>query len=262
MFLYSDICRAILLTYFRIGITIDFMAEVFKFKQFEIAQDQCAMKVGTDGVLLGSWVRSKNEVFSLLDIGAGTGVISLMMAQRFSEAHIEAIEIDSEAFEQAVSNFENSPWGDRLFCFHASFQEYFQEVEEQYDIIISNPPYHLATQKTADTSKNLARFEDALPFEHLLYGVKQLLATEGTFAVVIPYEQEERFLDIALEMQLYPTRITHVKGHKTASIKRSLLQLQHKPIDAIDLSELVIEIERHKYTNDYTDLVKDFYLKM
>lgn len=238
------------------------MAEVFKFKQFEVAQDQCAMKVGTDGVLLGSWVKLKKEVYSLLDVGAGTGVISLMMAQRFAEAHIEAIEIDAEAFEQAVVNFENSPWGDRLYCFHASFQEYFQEIEEQYDVIISNPPYHLATQKTTDTAKNLARFEDALPFEHLLYGVKQLLAKEGTFAVVIPYEQEERFLDIGLGIQLYPTRITHVKGNETASIKRSLLQLQHQPIEHIEISELVIEVERHKYTNDYKDLVKDFYLKM
>ncbi len=256
MFLYSDICRVLY------RITIDFMADVFKFKQFEVAQERCAMKVGTDGVLLGAWVQPTRETYSVLDIGAGTGVISLMMAQRFPEAHIEAIEIDNDAFEQTVENFENSPWGDRLFCFHASFQEYFQEVEEEYDLIISNPPYHLATQKTADDAKNLARFEDALPFEHLLYGAKQLLAKEGTFAVVIPYEQEDRFLDIAVEVRLFPVSITHVKGHKGASIKRSLLQLQHEAVEEIKLSELVIEIERHQYTSDYVDLVKDFYLKM
>ena len=256
MFLYSDICTVLY------RITIDFMTDVFKFKQFEIAQERCAMKVGTDGVLLGAWVQPTTEAYSVLDIGAGTGVIGLMMAQRFSEAHIEAIEIDADAFEQTVENFENSPWGDRLFCFHASFQEYFQEVEEEYDLIISNPPYHLATQKTADDAKNLARFEDALPFEHLLYGAKQLLAKEGTFAVVIPYEQEDRFLDIAVEVQLFPVSITHVKGHKDAAIKRSLLQLQHQPVEEIQLSELVIEIERHQYTSDYIDLVKDFYLKM
>ncbi len=239
------------------------MSNVFRFKQFEVAQDRCAMKIGTDGVLLGGWVNSRKEIGNVLDIGTGTGVISLMLAQRFAEAHIEAIEIDDEAFEQAVENFENSPWGDRLFCFHASFQEYFQEVDDElYDLIISNPPYHLATQKTEDASKNLARFEDALPFEHLLYGAKKMLSDTGVFAVVIPYEQEDRFLDIALQMQLFPTRITHVKGHQDAPIKRSLLQLEHQPVEKIDVSELIIEIDRHKYTEAYTSLVKDFYLKM
>lgn len=238
------------------------MSTVFKFKEFEVAQEHCAMKVGTDGVLLGAWVQPISTPFKVLDIGTGTGVISLMMAQRFGSADIEAVEIDAAAFEQAVTNFENSPWGDRLFCFHASFQEYFNEVEEQYDLIISNPPYHLATTKTIDKAKNLARFEDALPFEHLLYGVKQLLAIDGVFAVIIPFEQEDRFLEIALELQLFPLKITHVKGHETAPIKRSLLQLQHVPVTKIDLSELIIEIERHLYTEDYKILVKDFYLKM
>lgn len=240
------------------------MSQTFKFKEFNIEQDQCAMKIGTDGVLLGAWVKPETAPFNVLDIGTGTGLISLMLAQRFPNTNIEALEIDEAAFEQAVSNFENSPWGDRLFCYHASFQEYFQEVDdEKYDLIISNPPFFSATQKSSNEQRNTARFEDALPFEHLLYGASKLLDDNGTVAIIIPFEQEQHILSIAQKMHLKPSRITHVKGHSTAIIKRSLLELKFStPASDTKINEIILEKERHIYTDDYLKLVKDFYLKL
>src|SRR6478672_8895628 len=148
---------------------------MFQFKQFTIQQDRCAMKVGTDGVLLGAWCPIDHHPFSVLDIGAGTGILSLMVAQRSQAEHtslqgelaqqIDAVEIDEDAYEQCVENFESSPWGDRLFCFHAGLDEFVDEPEDEYDLIISNPPFHTEDYKTPNEQRDLARFTDALPFE-------------------------------------------------------------------------------------------------
>lgn len=240
------------------------MSKPFQFKEFSVAQNQCAMKIGTDGVLLGAWANPKIPPANVLDVGTGTGVIALMLAQRYPSTQIEALEIDEGAFEQAVANFENAPWGDRLFCYHASFQEYFQEVDDEtYDLIISNPPFFNPTQKSDNPQRNTARFEDALPFEHLLYGASKLLADQGTFALIIPFDQEATVLQIASQMHLHPVKITHVKGHETAPVKRSLLELQFTvPENGCHTNKLIIEKERHSYTEAYTQLVKDFYLKM
>ena len=144
------------------------MNKPFQFKEFTVEQDQCAMKIGTDGVLLGAWATVSDE-FSILDLGTGTGVISLMMAQRSNAEIIEAVELDCPAFEQAVSNFENSDWSDRLFCYHASIQEYAQEIDDTYDLIISNPPFFTDANPSENKERATARFEDAMPFEHLTY---------------------------------------------------------------------------------------------
>ena len=117
------------------------MSQAFQFKQFSLNQDKCAMKVGTDGVILGAWTRVNPHTISILDLGAGTGLLSLMMAQR-CDAAIEAIEIDGDAYEQCAENFENSPWGDRLFCYHASLLEFALEVDDKFDLIICNPPFY------------------------------------------------------------------------------------------------------------------------
>ncbi len=239
------------------------MSKPFQFKEFTVAQDQCAMKIGTDGVLLGAWVEPKEIPYTILDIGTGTGVIALMMAQRFSSSDVDAIEIDAAAYEQAMTNFENSPWADRMFCYHASFQEFFQEMEEFYDLIVSNPPFFTATQKSPNEQRNKARFEDALPFEHLLYGASKLLSDQGTFALIIPYDQEEQVLNIAAKMHLRPIKITHVKGNEQALIKRSLIAFKFNVTKKdLQLTELIIEKERHIYTDDYIKLVQNFYLKM
>lgn len=240
---------------------MEFKLKPFKFKQFEIQQDQCAMKIGTDAVLLGAWTSLKNNPFSVLDIGAGTGVLSLMLAQRSKAQLIDAIEIDDSAYEQCVNNFENSPWSDRLFCYHASLDEFANEIEQQYDLIISNPPFYSEDYKTTNEQRDLARFSEALPFDHLLESISKLLSEDGVFSVIIPFKEETKFITLALEFKLFPNRMLHVKGNPLSDIKRSLLEFSFTKSN-IKIDTLIIETERHQYTQNYIDLTKDFYLKM
>jgi len=242
----------------------------FKFKQFTIEQDRCAMKIGTDGVLLGAWVSIKNNPFSILDIGAGTGIIALQLAQRSNAEMVDAIEIDENAYEQCVDNFENSPWGDRLFCYHASLEEFVEEIEEKYDIIISNPPFYSPPlpsasppkgEKIISTSRELARFNDALPFDELIESASLLLSDEGIFAVIIPRKEEENFIAMASEVNLFPNRICRVRGTETSEEKRSMLEFSFEKISP-KIENLTIETSRHIYTEEYQNLVQDFYLKM
>ncbi|WP_432222754.1 tRNA1(Val) (adenine(37)-N6)-methyltransferase [Flavobacterium sp. TMP13] len=235
---------------------------MFQFKQFSIQQDKTAMKVGTDGVLLGSWAPTNNVTFSVLDIGTGTGLIALMLAQRCNAQQIDALEIDEEAYEQCVDNFENSPWADRLFCFHAGLDEFMEEPEDEYDLIVSNPPFYSEDFKTTDEKRDLARFEDALPFEDLIEAADLLLSENGIFAVIIPFKEEQRFIALAFQFELYPTKITRVRGTSKSEIKRSLLAFSRIEKSNYPLDELVIEITRHNYTPEYIELTKDFYLKM
>ena len=233
----------------------------FKFKQFSVNQDQCAMKIGTDGVLLGAWADVEQSPFAILDIGAGTGVLGLMLAQRSHAEVIDAIEIDDDAYEQCVDNFEQSPWADRLFCYHASLEEFAEEIDDEYDLIICNPPFYAEDYKTENESRDLARFQDAMPFEHLLQSVSILLAPEGTFNVIIPFNEEEKFIALASHFQLFPNKICHVKGNPDTEVKRSLLRCSFSESDIL-METLIIETERHQYTQDYINLTKDFYLKM
>ena len=238
----------------------------FNFKQFSVNQERCAMKIGTDGVLLGAWTPLINNPFNVLDIGAGTGILSLMLAQRSNAAPnnvgiIDAIEIDEDAYEQCVENFEASPWGDKLFCFHAGLDEFVDEPEDEYDLIISNPPFYTDDYKSDNSSRDLARFEDALPFEELIEAAALLLSDNGIFSVIIPYKEEERFVAMCKILDLFPLKITRVKGTPTSEIKRSLLafcRMEQTPL----IDELVIEISRHNYTPEYIELTKEFYLKM
>ncbi len=233
----------------------------FSFKEFSISQDQCAMKVGTDGVLLGSWANIPKETQSILDIGTGTGIIALQMAQRSEAEMIDALEIEDKAFEQAVENFENSSWADRLFCYHASIQKFTDEMEEQYDLIISNPPYFNDTFKDVNQERALARHTHKLSYEELLAAASKLLVPNGSCAFIIPFREESEFLSKALTKDLYPERITRVRGNEQSTIKRSLLQFTKNPKKTIT-KELIIETSRHVYTKQYIELVKDFYLNM
>lgn len=235
--------------------------EAFQFKQFAIHQDQCAMKIGTDGVLLGAWVSVDHRPFSVLDIGAGTGILSLQMAQRTDAELIDAIEIDEDAYEQCVENFENSDWSDRLFCYHASLEEFVEEIDDQYDLIISNPPFYSENYKSNQKSRDIARFTDALPFGELVESASRLLNKEGIFAVVIPKKSESEFIKSATEFQLFPKRICYVKGHQNSVEKRVLMEFSFDKIEP-SIEHLVIEKARHEYTEAYKNLVKDFYLNM
>ncbi|KDN54190.1 tRNA1(Val) (adenine(37)-N6)-methyltransferase [Flavobacterium seoulense] len=235
---------------------------MFSFKQFSIHQDRCAMKVGTDGVLLGAWTPINNNPFSILDIGTGTGIIALMLAQRSGAEQIDALEIDEEGYEQATDNFENSPWNDRLFCFHAGLDEFVEEPEDEYDVIVSNPPFFSEDYKSNSEQRDLARFQDAMPFDELIEAADLLLSENGIFSVIIPFKEEEKFLALANEYELYPLKITRVKGTPASEIKRSLLAFSRNEITDFLVDELIIETERHIYTPEYIALTKDFYLKM
>lgn len=220
------------------------------------------MKVGTDGVLLGSWTSIENNPFSILDIGTGTGIIALMLAQRSHAEQIDALEIDEDAYEQATDNFENSPWNDRLFCFHAGLDEFVEEPEDEYDLIVSNPPFYSEDYKSSNDQRDLARFQDAMPFEDLIEAAALLLSENGIFSAIIPFKEEEKFLTLANEYELYPLKITRVKGTPTTEIKRSLLAFSRNLTIDFPIDELVIETARHIYTPEYIALTKDFYLKM
>ena len=196
-----------------------------------------------------------------MDIGAGTGIIALMLAQRTHAEQIDALEIDEEAYEQAVENFENSPWGDRLFCFHAGLDEFIEEPEDEYDLIVSNPPFYSENYKTENEQRDLARFQDAMPFEELIEAADLMLSENGIFAVIIPFKEEKNFIALAKEAELYPVKITRVKGTPTSDIKRSLLAFSRNEILNIAIDELIIETDRHVYTPEYIELTKDFYLK-
>jgi len=238
-------------------------AEPFKFKQFTVAQDKCAMKIGTDGVLLGAWTNTNQYPNTILDIGAGTGVIALMLAQRCDAPTIDALELDENAHEQAVENFENSPWGDRLFCYHAHLYEFALEIDDTYDLIVVNPPFYEEDYKTPEAARNRARFEDAMPFDLLVGAVAKLLSTNGQFNIIIPHKREADFISLSAKANLHPTHLTRVRGNTNADIKRSMIRFVfNAPSDQPNIDELIIEHERHQYTEAYQALVKDFYLKM
>jgi len=240
------------------------MSTLFKFKEFSIHQDKTAMKIGTDAVLLGAWVFLENEIDSILDVGSGTGIIALMLAQRSFALTIDAVEIDNDAYEQTVTNFENSNWGDRLYCYHSSFQNFAKEIadeDETYDLIISNPPFYTDEFESENDARNKARFTSSLSFNELLKGVSKILSKKGKFAVIIPFKEEQGFVELAKENNLFLNRVCHVKGNPSSAFKRSLLEFSFED-KKLKKENLTIEIKRHQYTDEYINLTKDFYLKM
>ena len=235
----------------------------FKFKQFIVDQDRCAMKIGTDGVLLGAWSSLEHNPDSILDIGTGTGLIALMLAQRSDADLIDALEIEENAYEQSVENFEKSDWGDRLFCYHSAFDEFVEEMqdEEKYDLIISNPPFFSEDYKTGNDNRDKARFADALPLTELIEGASLLLSETGHFDIIIPHSEENKALEIAKSYNLYPYKLTRVKGTESSPIKRSLISFGFEE-SKLKTSELILEISRHNYTEEFQEMVKDFYLNL
>ncbi len=224
-------------------------------------QDSCAMKIGTDGVLLGAWTPLDSNPQSILDIGSGTGILALMLAQRSDAPQIDALEIEPNAYEQCVDNFEASPWGDRLFCYHASLKIFMEDPEDTYDLIISNPPFYQEDMPSGNRSRDKARQASALPFNELVKSVSSLIAPNGIFAVVIPFKEETDFVQLAKESGLFLQKVTRVKGMPKSAFKRSLLAFSSQKVK-VEEDELIIEEKRHKYTQAYIELTRDFYLKM
>lgn len=234
------------------------MTNNFHFKQFTIAQDLAAMKVGTDGVLLGAWANVES-VHSILDIGSGTGLIALMLAQRNETAEITAIDIEKTAFEQTKQNIENSKWKSRLHAIHLDFNDFV--ASEKFDLIVSNPPFFNNTFQAENQERNTARQTENLNFETLLSKTASLLSKNGNACFIIPFSEEENFVSIAKKQQLFLNKKLQIKGNINTEIKRSLLSISFQETE-IESDILAIEISRHVYTKEYINLVKYFYLKM
>lgn len=230
----------------------------FSFKQFTIRHDRCAMKVGTDGVLLGAWTDIRHSR-RILDIGTGTGLISLMLAQRQADAKITAIDIDAEAVNQAQENIQDSPWKERITAVLQDLKTY--RPQELFDTIVSNPPYFMDSLKCPDSQRNTARHTDTLDMQTLLYQTSLLLTPEGRFSIVLPAEQTNTLIEAAGRVGLYPSRHTAVITRPGLAPKRTLMEFTRQK-EAFQTEELVIELERHVYSEAYIALTKDFYLKM
>ena len=222
------------------------------------------MKVGTDGVLLGAWCSLENSPKKILDIGTGTGIISLMLAQRSSAITIDGVEIDTSAYMQTVDNFENSDWSDRLYCYNSSFQKFADDTYNEkgtYDLIVSNPPFYTEDYITKNPSRNKARFTSSLTFKELMSGISKILSKSGFFSTIIPFKEEATFICLAEQHSLFLNKICRVKGNKNSDIKRSLLTFSYHKKE-INETNLTIENSRHKYTKEYIKLTSSFYLKM
>lgn len=230
----------------------------FVFKQFKIVQDKCAMKVGTDAVLLGSWVNTANAN-SILDIGTGTGIIALMLAQR-SNAIIDAIDIDENAFIQATENINACRWKDHIRAHHISLQQYAASHPDKYDLIVSNPPYFVDSSKASGEARSNARHTDQLPYDALLNGVLQLLSTTGKFYVILPTKESELFRDMAEQNKLFLTKLTRVITRTDKPEKRWLMRFEFARKSFSEDSIIIEKDERHSYTDEYKELTKDYYL--
>lgn len=229
----------------------------FSFKQFHICQEKCAMKVGTDGVLLGAWAEV-NEAREILDIGTGTGLVALMLAQR-SEARITALEIDADAAAQAAENVAQSPWEERVEVLCCDFKAY--RPTGLFDVIVSNPPYFLDSLIAPEEARTMARHNITLTYDDLLAGAAALLASSGKFTVIIPFDVVEKMVRIAASNGLYPCRQLNVITAPGKAPKRALLAFSFRK-DVCVAEELLLEKERHVYSDEYVALTRDFYLKM
>jgi len=232
----------------------------FQFKKFIIHHDRCAMKVGTDGVLLGAWTNAENAR-RILDIGVGSGLISLMLAQRYPSASVVGIDIDEDAIAQAKENAELSPWKDRIELFVADVCEFSKNENMQFDAIVSNPPYFVDSLGCPDQQRNSARHNDSLTYEELLEGVTGLLTENGTFTIVIPMDVADRVKMIASEKKLQAVRQLNVITKPGGIPKRTLITFSFSNQECI-VEELLTEVARHQYSKEYIALTREYYLNM
>jgi len=228
----------------------------FRFKQFEVAHDKCAMKVGTDGVLLGAWANHTLPQ-TILDIGTGSGLIAIMLTQRFSTAKITGIDIEDSAIEQATENFNDSNWSDRLTAQKVDLAEF---QSDSFDLILSNPPFFNGTYFSGNTERDTARQNDSLPPALLFQKVEELLNSEGHFCCIIPTEHKAEYIAAAKNVGLFLNQELRVKGHPNKPYKRELLQFSRHQSELISDSLTIETDKRHEYTSQYLTLVKDFYL--
>lgn len=218
------------------------------------------MKVGIDGVLLGVWV-SIDKAKQILDIGTGTGLIALMLAQR-SESNVIAIDIDRDAILQAKENIKNSPWMERLRVYEFSLQEFVATSPGLFDLIVSNPPYFVNSLKAPSQSRTTARHTDSLTHQELIENAMKLLNPDGRICIILPVNEGLQCVAFAQSKGLYCTKQVNVFPKQGVAAKRLLLEFSFIP-SPMKVSELTIEAEeRHQYSPEFTELAKDFYLKL
>ncbi|MBR5075336.1 MAG: methyltransferase [Bacteroidales bacterium] len=241
----------------------------FEFKQFTVFQENVSMRVNTDGVLLGAWCRMpERSSAKILDIGTGTGVIALMAAQRmssqFSDFEVGAVESDCPSCIQAAKNFKASPWKRNLKIFMTDFQQFVPCSQDKYDLIVSNPPYFVDSLKNPSISKRLSRHTDNLPYEDIIAGAKEILAPEGRFSVILPYEESKLFISIAEENGFSKSRICRVFAKEGDELPKRIM-LEFSPLDIkkaeASSEDLCIMEPNLEFTSAYKALTGDFYLK-
>jgi len=240
--------------------------DYFQFKQFLVKQERSAFKVGTDGVLLGAWARVE-DADSILDIGTGTGLIALMLAQRVAASmpdlviHIVALEIDKDSCEQAMVNVRNSQWKNRIRVINQSFQDYCGTGPAKFDLIISNPPFFSDSRKPDRQEKEISRHDTMLSLPELVSGVGKLLSQDGKFCVILPVEESNKLQKLAAETGLHLHRICRVIPMLSLPEKRHLLEFKRNQAESIQESGIAIEKDtRHDYTDGYMELTREFYL--
>ncbi|MGE0773336.1 MAG: tRNA1(Val) (adenine(37)-N6)-methyltransferase [Cyclobacteriaceae bacterium] len=231
--------------------------DVFYFKQFGIRHDRCAHKVGTDSVLLGAWANCRDVRYAL-DIGSGSGVLSLMVAQR-CEALVDGVEMDPESVAQARQNVKNTPWADRIRIFHQRIQEFESDV--QYDLILSNPPYFVNSLKPPDGRRSNTRHTQSLDFTDLIAQVKRLLTRDGSFYLVLPPAEFNRFNEMASQSELYPFRQLHFRSKASKPVERVLAGFWQSPTPCV-VEELVLYDQQNEWSEAYKALTRDYYLDL
>jgi len=237
------------------------MTPVFKFKKFDVQQEKSAMKVNTDSVLLGCWV-DVEKIEKVLDVGTGTGLIALMMAQRNEQAIIHGVEIEEGAFEEARTNFAQAQWSNRLTAFHSPIQDFDHEVAP-YDLIICNPPFFTGGTLSENQKRSSVRHTVKLPNNELLRSVRRLLSKDGRFAVVLPYIEGLRFIEMAKTYGFCLFRQAEVFPRADRSVNRLLIELGLNKCETVESSQIAIykSDDSREYTAAYIELTSAFYLK-
>lgn len=231
----------------------------FEFRQFTVHQDRCAMKVGTDGTLLGAWASLGLPEGRILDIGTGTGLIALMMAQRFPQSDVTAIDIDAEAVGQARENVASSPFSGRIEVVQADVRSY--QTDALFDAIVSNPPYFSRSLECPDGQRTIARHTTSLSYESLMSAAFRLLSDEGRFSLIIPDDFYRALMADAHLQGFFPSRICAVKTTPAKSPRRYLIELRKRPVLQTDMKEGIIESLPSVRSPWYQSLTSEFYIK-
>lgn len=232
----------------------------FSFKQFTVFHHQCAMKVGIDGVLLGAWASVENS-HRVLDIGTGTGLIALMIAQR-SDAQIDAIDISPDAVLQATENVQQSPWENRISVQEMALQRFSHKGEGGYDLIVSNPPFFVNSTKAPLENRNTARHTDTLTHEGLLQHALRMLNPGGRICIILPIPEGRAAIASAACLGLYANKVITVFPKPGGEAKRLLLEFSTNKNDQMSDQLFIESTTRHQYSEEFSLLAKDFYLKL